>query len=104
MFYYVGRTLTFAQIGQTPSNDVRGAAWLLLSCRFDVCGNIPEPLTFVSCPPGLGTRCDGTPALQYGFESVLGPSKYAEAIALSYQLEDAVAKEAWDQIDLSLTW
>src|SRR5690606_24299301 len=96
--FYIGSALA------VPANeeDLRGAAWTLLACRKMNCDEIPEPTFFSDCPDGLGKECARTESLIRQFEADAGPVKFARAMALSYEIEDAIEKGRWEQLDLEL--
>jgi hypothetical protein len=98
-FFYIG--LALLSVTEEDAG-VRGVAWVLLACRKVKCGEIPEPVFFAQCPPGLGKECDQTAAVLQQFETDLGPNRHARATALSYEIEDAIEKGLWEQLDLRL--
>jgi hypothetical protein len=101
--FFVGLALMLADINEDPSAKLRGPAWMLMTCRAGPCTNIPAgvPTTW-TCPPGLGNNCDELSASHYQLEQELGPERYARALELSYEIEDLVKKEKWQDLDLTV--
>lgn len=89
----------------TPAGDtaIRAAAWTLLACRQVDCLDASLSSMWAPCPPQEGTGCDGVAAIASEMRRRLGVEQFSRAEVLSYEMQAALERGAWDDFDLSIS-
>ncbi|MEJ1962680.1 MAG: hypothetical protein WDO56_14500 [Gammaproteobacteria bacterium] len=115
-YLYVGLTLGFADglrkkkvdapaEASSPDGtfDPRQAAWLMLSCRQSAdCDDASFAMLDLPCPVGVASSCEFRDALTNLYQTHLTPAQFAQAEALSHEIQQAIQDERWTDIDLKL--